>query len=367
VAWSTTESPRIRVAKIWFALQHTSNPHQMMMCENLAFNPWHSLKVHRPAGSVSRARRSIYLGGSTGRYGLNKAGNTNVEPASTCLTSTRNILEPSGPKCALLFPNGFPSTPSLPSPTPTEVPTAIPTPTPTEVPTINGTPTNGTETPTSNPTMTPTETPTNNPNGNAPPPPKKFEYTLEMAYPTTSQTNISSLITSDSFKKEVQDGLKKLLNASVTVKSITVKGSTLAPTTPGANVSSAPTLAPTTSGANVTLAPTNQTRRRRATDSTSVSLEVNFETAAAQAREALKDKEITVNGNKLKLQSVTEITLSPTLAPTTKPDSEKKGLSTGVIILIIIVVIVVIGLIAFFVVKQRRQHAANTRGAGIDL
>ena len=42
---------------------------------------------------------------------------------------------------------------------------------------------------------------------------KKFEYTLEMAYPTTSQTNINSLITSDSFKKEVQDGLKKLLNA----------------------------------------------------------------------------------------------------------------------------------------------------------
>ena len=41
---------------------------------------------------------------------------------------------------------------------------------------------------------------------------KKIEYTLEMAYPTTSQTNMS-MFSSDSFKKQVHDGLKGLLKA----------------------------------------------------------------------------------------------------------------------------------------------------------
>ena len=32
----------------------------MQHCENLSFNPWHSLPAHRPLGGINRARKVVY-------------------------------------------------------------------------------------------------------------------------------------------------------------------------------------------------------------------------------------------------------------------------------------------------------------------
>lgn len=94
IVWDTKESPRIPIAKVYFPLQHTSNSNQLSMCENLSFNPWHSLTVHRPAGSISRARKIIYLEGSGNRYKQNGGGCGYVKPTSTCLQDDTNMLKP---------------------------------------------------------------------------------------------------------------------------------------------------------------------------------------------------------------------------------------------------------------------------------
>ncbi|MBU2037636.1 MAG: catalase, partial [Gammaproteobacteria bacterium] len=32
---------------------------QKQFCENISFNPWHSLEEHRPIGGINRARRVV--------------------------------------------------------------------------------------------------------------------------------------------------------------------------------------------------------------------------------------------------------------------------------------------------------------------
>lgn len=88
------DSPLIPIAKLHFGLQHVSNSNQLSMCENLSFNPWHSLKVHRPAGGVSRSRKRIYLEGSENRYKMNGGGCAHVAPNSVCLQDDTNMLKP---------------------------------------------------------------------------------------------------------------------------------------------------------------------------------------------------------------------------------------------------------------------------------
>lgn len=90
IVWTTEKVP---VATVRFPLQHTSNSNQLAMCENFAFNPWHSLKEHRPAGSVSRARKQIYLQGSSNRWKQNGGGCAHVNPTSTCLKPINDMLK----------------------------------------------------------------------------------------------------------------------------------------------------------------------------------------------------------------------------------------------------------------------------------
>lgn len=50
----------IKVATIRIPKQSFDSPEQMQFCENLSYTPWHALEVHRPLGSMNRARKIVY-------------------------------------------------------------------------------------------------------------------------------------------------------------------------------------------------------------------------------------------------------------------------------------------------------------------
>ena len=58
VEWSEHESPYVRVAEVRIPRQSIDG--RDLVCERSAFNPWHSLAVHRPLGAMNRVRRAIY-------------------------------------------------------------------------------------------------------------------------------------------------------------------------------------------------------------------------------------------------------------------------------------------------------------------
>ena len=68
IEWSPVKSPFIDVAAIDIPLQQFEKPEQYDSCENLSFNPWHSLPEHRPLGGINRARKVIYDAGSAHRH-----------------------------------------------------------------------------------------------------------------------------------------------------------------------------------------------------------------------------------------------------------------------------------------------------------
>jgi len=59
VEWKEEDSPYVAVASIRIPRQQIAAP-DSGSCEDVAFNPWHSLVEHRPLGSLNRARRAIY-------------------------------------------------------------------------------------------------------------------------------------------------------------------------------------------------------------------------------------------------------------------------------------------------------------------
>lgn len=69
--WLETEAPFLKVATITTSDVYFLQPDRMEHCENLAFNPWHGLKVHRPVGAVNRLRNLIYRHISTVRREIN--------------------------------------------------------------------------------------------------------------------------------------------------------------------------------------------------------------------------------------------------------------------------------------------------------
>ncbi|MBL1101524.1 LodA/GoxA family CTQ-dependent oxidase [Streptomyces sp. 205] len=58
--WEESDSSPVRVARLTLHQQNTEARGQAAYGENLAFNPWHGLPEHRPAGSIAEARRVVY-------------------------------------------------------------------------------------------------------------------------------------------------------------------------------------------------------------------------------------------------------------------------------------------------------------------
>ena len=73
VAWSEDDSPFVKVAEIRIpkiSEQPATGTERVQpkfdteanrqFCENLSFNPWHSLPDHRPVGVFNRVRKALY-------------------------------------------------------------------------------------------------------------------------------------------------------------------------------------------------------------------------------------------------------------------------------------------------------------------
>jgi len=59
IAWDEALSPFIKVAQIKISKQTFTSKSQKDFCENISFNPWHSLVTHRPLGGINRARKVV--------------------------------------------------------------------------------------------------------------------------------------------------------------------------------------------------------------------------------------------------------------------------------------------------------------------
>ena len=71
-------APYEKVATIHILRQAFDGPNRMEFCQNLAFNPWHSLPEHRPLGGINRLRKAVYVVLSEMRHSLNNV--TRQEP-----------------------------------------------------------------------------------------------------------------------------------------------------------------------------------------------------------------------------------------------------------------------------------------------
>ncbi len=75
----------LKVATIHIPCQPFDSPAQMEFCENLSFNPWHSLPDHRPLGSLNRLRRATYVALSDFRHKENHK--PSIEPTPETMRS----------------------------------------------------------------------------------------------------------------------------------------------------------------------------------------------------------------------------------------------------------------------------------------
>ncbi|HXE30723.1 MAG TPA: catalase family protein [Terriglobales bacterium] len=73
VNWSERDSPFVPVAKIDIPAQQSNTAAMDERCENLEFNPWHSLPAHRPVGVMNRIRETLYQSMSAFRREKNGA------------------------------------------------------------------------------------------------------------------------------------------------------------------------------------------------------------------------------------------------------------------------------------------------------
>lgn len=60
IVWREKDSPFVPVARIEIPMQTFDTEPQNEFCEDLSFNPWHSLPEHRPIGVFNRVRRALY-------------------------------------------------------------------------------------------------------------------------------------------------------------------------------------------------------------------------------------------------------------------------------------------------------------------
>ena len=73
IEWPEAQAPFYKVATITIPRQVFDTPQQDAACENLSFNPWHSLPEHKPLGVTNRLRKVIYEHISRVRHEMNAA------------------------------------------------------------------------------------------------------------------------------------------------------------------------------------------------------------------------------------------------------------------------------------------------------
>ncbi|SDY71518.1 catalase family protein [Nitrosomonas halophila] len=76
--WEESIAPFFKVATITIPKQDFDKPAQNKFCENLSYNPWHSVSEHRPLGGMNRIRKVVYSSAADLRRNMNAI--TPVEP-----------------------------------------------------------------------------------------------------------------------------------------------------------------------------------------------------------------------------------------------------------------------------------------------
>jgi hypothetical protein len=71
VLWPEKLSPRVSAATLHIPRQKFDSPAQLDFARLLSFNPWHSIREHRPLGNQSRARKRMYQTLSRLRHTMN--------------------------------------------------------------------------------------------------------------------------------------------------------------------------------------------------------------------------------------------------------------------------------------------------------
>ena len=59
IPWDEKDSPWEKLATIHIPPQNFASTEQAEFCQNLTFNPWHSLPEHEPLGGINRVRRDV--------------------------------------------------------------------------------------------------------------------------------------------------------------------------------------------------------------------------------------------------------------------------------------------------------------------
>jgi catalase len=97
VEWTESESPFVPVARI--DIKKQTFVENQETCEQLSYNPWHSLPEHQPLGVMNRVRKSLYLGVSRYRRSMNNAPlcepkDWNGPDQNSCETAENSIVTP---------------------------------------------------------------------------------------------------------------------------------------------------------------------------------------------------------------------------------------------------------------------------------
>lgn len=86
VRWDETASEPVTVARLTLRKQDVTARGQAAYGENLAFNPWHALAEHRPVGSISEVRRTVYRASAEQRRDVNGVPAAEPGPAREQIT-----------------------------------------------------------------------------------------------------------------------------------------------------------------------------------------------------------------------------------------------------------------------------------------
>ena len=78
VKWPESLAPYVPVARLTLARQAFDSDEQLAFADVLRYNPWHSLRAHRPLGNSNRARRRMYAELAQLRQRMNRV--EHVEP-----------------------------------------------------------------------------------------------------------------------------------------------------------------------------------------------------------------------------------------------------------------------------------------------
>jgi hypothetical protein len=95
VKWPEKLSPYVPVARLRLLRQRFDSDEQLAFADALRYNPWHSLREHKPLGNSNRARRRMYAELATLRQKMN--GVAHVEPTGReAFSGNEPPDEPSG-------------------------------------------------------------------------------------------------------------------------------------------------------------------------------------------------------------------------------------------------------------------------------